>query len=171
MSRSTDGYCGGGPNTRHREAAFIRCTVKMYNHVLSAWLFLSAPIRGAAQGHIIQIKYIYIYTHISTYPHICIPTQAMEPCLFACMIVPLPAPVLDPAGPGSGSSSGCPSVYGRPCSVSSQTASPRWLGAFTCQRSDVSRAGPGWAGEVRFLWPCGPRGLESGGRRLESLEA
>lgn len=66
MSRSTDCYCGGGPNTRHREAAFIRCTVKMYNHVFSAWLFLSAPIRGAAQGHIIQIKYIYIYT----FPHI-----------------------------------------------------------------------------------------------------
>lgn len=72
------------------------------------------------------------------------------------MIVPLPAPVLDPAGSGSGSPSGCPSVYGRPCSVSSQTASARWLGAFTCQRSDVSRAGPGWAGEGSV--PMVPRG-------------
>lgn len=83
MSRSTDGYCGGGPNTRHREAAFIRCTVKMYNHVLSAWLFLSAPIRGAAQGHIIQIKYIYIYT----YPHIHISAYLPKPRNRAFLLV------------------------------------------------------------------------------------
>lgn len=41
--------------------------------------------------------------------------------------------------------SGCPSVYGRPCCQFSDRV-PRWLGAFTCQRSDV-RAGPdqgGW---------------------------
>lgn len=72
------------------------------------------------------------------------------------MILPLPAPVPNPAGSGSGSPSGCPSVDGRPCSVSSQTAPARWLGAFTCQRSDVSRAGPGWAGEGSV--PMVPRG-------------
>lgn len=30
---------GKGPNTRHHGAVFIRCTVEMYNHVLSAWLW------------------------------------------------------------------------------------------------------------------------------------
>lgn len=42
---------------------FIRCTVKMYNHVLSGWLCLSVPTERATHGSIIQIKYIYKYSY------------------------------------------------------------------------------------------------------------
>lgn len=43
------GVGGGG----HRGAEFIRCSVKMYKHVLSGWPCLSDPTEGTAQGSII----------------------------------------------------------------------------------------------------------------------